>query len=487
MKAIILTEGGGGIGFGHVSRCLAIKQAFEHIGVETRLVINGDKSLSRVLTDSCYTLADWQAGCVSRFLQGIDIVLVDSYLAGEATYKKIADVAKHCIYFDDFNRIKYPVGTVINYSASADEMNYIHRPGIRYLLGASYTPLRKGFWQVSERKILNVVRKALIIFGGTDTSGHTLETLRFLVENYPGIEKKVVIGAGFPFAEQLEQLKDDKTKVFVSLAAEKVKKVMLDCDIAFTAGGVTLCELARTGLPALVVSAAENQVENVKSLVKAHAACSVRIFRGKIDTRILKKTFARITPQATRTHMSNAGKGIVDGQGASRIAKYAISQFLEDAIRLRQAAPGDVLKVFKISNEPDVRGCSINTRKIPLPEHKKWFKAKLTDLSTLFLISEKAGEFVGQVRFVIGEKDATVSISIVRQMRGWGSGKIVLRKALEILATKHPKVKTVLAYIKPENLRSQKLFENLGFIKKEEVVVNGVHLYLYNVSVKNFK
>ncbi|OGS06592.1 MAG: hypothetical protein A2270_11885 [Elusimicrobia bacterium RIFOXYA12_FULL_51_18] len=482
MKAIIFTEGGKGIGFGHVIRCSAIKRAFEQLGIKTELIVKGDDSAAGVLGRGRYTAKDWQTGRAAWSAAGADIALIDSYLAGREIYKGIADNLKHCLYLDDCARLDYPDGTIINYNAYAPTMKYPRRNGVRYLLGTAYTPLRKEFVLIAGRKIRKHIGKALLIFGGADTAGLTSQTLKFLAADYPEMEKTVIAGGGASRAAALERLKDGKTKVIFNADTKTVRREMLDCDIAFTAGGVTLYELARTGTPAIAFCVADNQKKNVLAMAKTGVLYPARLSAGRIRFSDVEKIMARVAPIGVRKRMSGAGIKIVDGLGAARVAKYARALILEDEVSVRRAVPGDVLPVFRLSNELAVRECSINSGKITLPRHKRWFADKLSDPSVLFLIAEYKGKFIGQVRFAAEKTAVTVSISVAAKMRGSGAGGIILRKALEVMRGAYPRAAKVLAYIKRDNTASRKLFEANGFKKIGEPWVNGLKLYLYRYS-----
>ena len=59
MKVVILTEGGADIGFGHITRCLSLYQAFEEKGIVSEMIINGDGSVLGLLRNSNYQIFDW--------------------------------------------------------------------------------------------------------------------------------------------------------------------------------------------------------------------------------------------------------------------------------------------------------------------------------------------------------------------------------------------------------------------------------------------
>ena len=86
-QAIILTDGGGNAGFGHVTRCLSLGQAFQHRGFRVSFIINGDDSVKSILGDRSYHLLKWQEKSERDRLVSLlkeaetEIVVVDSYLA----------------------------------------------------------------------------------------------------------------------------------------------------------------------------------------------------------------------------------------------------------------------------------------------------------------------------------------------------------------------------------------------------------------------
>ena len=57
MKVSFLTEGGREIGFGHLTRCLSISQAFEEQGITPEfIIVDGDDSILDLLENSASIL-----------------------------------------------------------------------------------------------------------------------------------------------------------------------------------------------------------------------------------------------------------------------------------------------------------------------------------------------------------------------------------------------------------------------------------------------
>ena len=57
---------------------------------------------------------------------------------------------------------------------------------------------------------------------------------------------------------------DSTTELIYSPTAEEMKNVMINSDIAVSAAGQTLGELARVGVPAIAIGIADNQINNVR-------------------------------------------------------------------------------------------------------------------------------------------------------------------------------------------------------------------------------
>lgn len=49
MKVFIITEGSKNTGFGHITRCLSLYQAFEERGILPKFMINGDNNIEYLL------------------------------------------------------------------------------------------------------------------------------------------------------------------------------------------------------------------------------------------------------------------------------------------------------------------------------------------------------------------------------------------------------------------------------------------------------
>ena len=167
MRVFILTEGSKNIGFGHVTRCFSLYQAFEEKGILPTFIINGDESVKNFINNTKNTLFfNWlnDQKKALTFIKGADIVIIDSYLADLSLYEKISELAKVSVYIDDNKRLDYPKGVILNGAIYAKELNYSQKEKQIYLLGTRYIPLRKEFWDVPEKKIKKELKTIMITF-----------------------------------------------------------------------------------------------------------------------------------------------------------------------------------------------------------------------------------------------------------------------------------------------------------------------------------
>ena len=199
MKVVFLTEGNSKIGYGHIIRCYAFNQFFNEIHVFPDFFIHGPQAISHTLKDVKCTFFPWadeESGTLA-LLKKYDVVIIDSYLADASFYAKTAEIVPLCIYIDDFNRIQYPKGIILNWQINASQIDYKLEPYHIPLLGSNYTILRKEFWNCDKKMIRSDLNSILITMGGSDMKNLTPSILKQITEYFPDSVENVVIGKGF--------------------------------------------------------------------------------------------------------------------------------------------------------------------------------------------------------------------------------------------------------------------------------------------------
>ncbi len=331
ITVLMLTEGGDRIGFGHITRCLSLYQAFEAKGILPEFVINGDASIDGVLKNRQHKRFNWleHMDRIRASIKDSDMVIIDSYLADVNFYREVSDSVRVPVYIDDNKRVDYPKGLVVNGSISAEMLHYPVTEDIAYLLGPKYIPLRKEFWDVPEKKIREKIERIMITFGGDDARNMTPSVLRLLAMQYPHVAKNVIIGRGYRNKEEIETAADGGTELIYFPGAEGMKTVMLESDIAISAGGQTLYELARGGVPAVVVAMADNQMNNIEGGQRAGCIEYAGWWEDGMLLDNVRGALKQLEDSDRREKMSQTGRTLVDGNGAKRIVAYLCSMLGE--------------------------------------------------------------------------------------------------------------------------------------------------------------
>lgn len=323
LKIYILTEGGKDIGFGHITRCKSLYQAFEKNGTTPTFITNGDKAVRDLLRDKNHHIFNWPGEQQKLFsiIENADIVTIDSYLADFNFYKKVSEIIKIPVYIDDNMRLDYPKGVVVNGNIFAEELKYPKREEVAYLLGCRYLPLRREFWENIEKKTRENIGTVMITFGGNDARNMTPRVLRLLAKEYPDIAKNVVIGKAFQNIDEIKVEADDKTKLIYSPDAQGMKRVMIESDIAISLGGQTLYELAAISVPAIAVAVAGNQLNNVRGCQKAGFIEYAGWWEDRQILEGIFKSLKLLQDRDIREKMEKAGRSMVDGNGANRVVE----------------------------------------------------------------------------------------------------------------------------------------------------------------------
>jgi len=148
---------------------------------------------------------------------------------------------------------------------------------------------------------------------------------------------------------------------------------------------------------------------------------------------------------------------------------------MSEGFVLRPVHEADMEKVFRLSNDPDVRRQSVSTGSIAWEKHVEWFGSMLREAPQDFLIAETpAKEFIGQIRFKNLEEGALISISLCRGFRGRGLGEKLIRKALELSSHR-----VFQAWVKIQNPASWKMFEKTGFVETGQTCIEGQAYKVY--------
>lgn len=323
MKVAIITEGFQGTGYGHLTRCLSLNQAFEERNIIPLYITNCDENGKKYIGNVNLIELDWLNNTASLFemIKDFDIAIIDSYLAPLEIYEQIQKLVKKPVYIDDYIRLDYPPGIIINGTIGGENLPYKKDNKHQYYLGIDYMPLRKEFWDIEiPQKGIKEIKNVLITFGGQDFRELTFPILDFLLEKHPLLNYHVVKG-NIKNNNTTNNNYSNKVNFYSSLNAKEMLDLMLDCDLAVSSAGQTTYELARLGLPTTAIGIADNQKYNLSGWVeKGFIKQENWYYEENLLEKIKKQLHSIIATDTTII------KSFCDGQGARRIINKIIDE-----------------------------------------------------------------------------------------------------------------------------------------------------------------
>jgi spore coat polysaccharide biosynthesis predicted glycosyltransferase SpsG len=214
---------------------------------------------------------------------------------------------------------------LLNQNISANESLYSNRHAdTRLLLGTRYALLRREFWKWRgwKRNVPDVATNILVTLGGSDPDNVTRQILQSLLPlKTPGLRVKAVIGAANPHGQSLRDLADSSLGRFELIGnTSEMPELMAWADLAVAAGGSTCWELALMGLPMVLLVLADNQRAIAAGLEREGAAIDLGWHNLLESVHMTKVLGDLLNDPIRRRLMSDLGRKLVDGCGASRVA-----------------------------------------------------------------------------------------------------------------------------------------------------------------------
>lgn len=483
------------IATGHVMRCLSIAEYMQ----ESPLFICSEQKTKEFVENTGYRAIslnnkynekDSEIEALLDIIarENINVLLIDSYYVTCEYLRQLHKKVK-IAYIDDLNSFKYDVDMLINYTFKVDKAIYEcwNYSDVEFLLGSKYVPLRSQFER--EGIAIKDVKNIFLTTGGTDNNHMILGILDRLLSNnsnYLDYDINVVIGRYYKDYNELNQYINDNANIHLYKNVSDMASIMTMCDIAVSAGGVTLTELATLGIPTICFAIADNQLEGISAYEREALMINAgdgRKDREAVVDKIVKNLYYLANNLDIRQNMSNKMKQNFDGCGARRIADMLEKYNYKNNVKTLKKSEGlqmitltvvkkeDCALIYNWANEPTVRKKSFNSKKITYEEHKKWFDKKLNDENCRMYILEIDGIKIGQIRVDIENEVAMLSYSIGKEYRGKGNGVIMLTLLEEKLIKE--KVSIIRGLVKYENIASKKCFEKCGYtkIEKEDYIV----------------
>ena len=332
MKALIYANGSSIIGLGHIMRTLTLATELKKKGIYVEYIVDdSDDNAINLIEDNGFQIIRLE-NILDYLLFNkklkYDLAIIDYYNLDEHEVNQFYNIANKIIYIDDLAKFnKYNMDILINTSIEALNIEYMGCA--KKLLGPKYALLRDEFKNLKYTLPKATVEKIMLTLGGGDENNITKDILDSLLDNYNNLEYHIVLGNSYKYKDfMIENYKDEKVKFHIN--TNNMAKIMLDSDLAISAGGNTLYELSACGTPTIAVIIADNQRKFVKGIHRKTGLDYVDLVRENFEDtkdKFLDIFERNIKDYNYRRQISRKMFDLVDGNGSNIIVKEIMKLF----------------------------------------------------------------------------------------------------------------------------------------------------------------
>jgi UDP-2,4-diacetamido-2,4,6-trideoxy-beta-L-altropyranose hydrolase len=498
MKIAFRVDASRGIGTGHVMRSLTLAEGLRkggasvaficraHHGGLARLIEERGFALASLLapdrdfqppllpTHASWVGASWEEdACQSQqalhaLAMEPDWLVVDHYGLDARWERVMRSVATRIMVIDDLADRDHDCDLLLDQNIAADPYARYERKLPRHcamMLGPRYAMLQPAYAQLRDTTTPREgpIKRILIFFGGAEPGTLSCMALRaFINMQRRDIAADVVVSEeGLREVNRQGLANHDNVRVHSKLPS--LAPVLAQVDLAIGTAGTSSWERLSLGVPALVITTAENQ----RAIAQALQRRGLIIYMGhadEVDLSRLERELRAHVERGADTTMSRLGYATVDGRGVERVIA-AMTLDAQTALVLRKVVIEDEALLLEWANDPVTRVNSFSANSIAAEEHHAWFAARMVDPDNylMFLVENTDGVPMGQVRFERRAGSWMINYSVAAPYRAKGLGRRVLELALMQLRSTE-KSAAVVGHVRSDNVASHRIFQSLGFV-----------------------
>ncbi len=489
MKLLIRAEASPQIGTGTVTRCLSLAKAWQTIGGQAAFACgNLPRLLQRTIAQQgfpLYTLVNTSGdGSDARETSEVaeefepDWIVLDGPQFGDSYQSRLRSSANNLMVIADATCSSNSAADLIvrqlGSSHHESDEGIISAPQI--LHGFDFFLPQDGSGRPDstheQRHIAARARRILITMGSAEPINFSLRILESLhCLKISNLVVDLVVASDCRYLEELHQLKKESNlNLRCHRNSDRVSALAHAVDLVITSADAACLEMARQGCPAILFSMNDRQIALAAELDRLGVAINAGP-AAAFDADLLFKLVRSVSRNSDlRGQMSIRGPQVVDGQGASRIARRLAQPLFE----LRPANITDANELHGWRNEPEYRALSFSPQPISLASHHTWLERKLKSHDSLIWIAtDKSGASIGTIAInSTNLETANLAICLCPTYRGRGLGPILIEKA-SIKLFREYDVDRILVQFKPGNTASQHAFKKAGYRPVAPTTVNG--------------
>ena len=233
--------------------------------------------------------------------------------------------ASTCVILDDSELREIPA-TCLNFSITQDLAYYERAKAYKtaYLIGPEYFLFNGLIQSFTPVRIERDVRAIFINQGGSDPFGLTAKILAAIGPLELHQQIRVVMGGALQECHQksLETLMRDlpgNYRFHFNIPQKEMYSIMQESDMAISAAGNTLYELAFLGVPTLIISHHDKHDRVARAFHEAGAAVNMGLGPAMTTAQIERDVSSFLQDDVARTATGMKARALFDGGGTERL------------------------------------------------------------------------------------------------------------------------------------------------------------------------
>jgi UDP-2,4-diacetamido-2,4,6-trideoxy-beta-L-altropyranose hydrolase len=332
-------------GTGHVIRSMALAhelksqcQRISFICKDTLGSLAGKIRLCgfdlHLLPESCDISEDLSSTLSIAKANNAQGIVIDNYAIDDEYMIALRESGIVVAAIDDIAGHPFSVDVLINQNTNANELFYETCPDTIRLLGLDYTLLRPEFIKARQslKRESGEVENILITMGGGDLYGLTIKAIKAVEAIENEFTTTIVIGALTPDMDIIKDYvsgTEKKMDLVINASPKQMTEMMIKADLAVHTAGSTFWELFCLGVPSISIVVADNQEEIAEILSKLDVTDYLGWYNTLKEKDITYSIETLIEDVDKRKTVSKTMMGLVDGQGAKRVAKALTERIRE--------------------------------------------------------------------------------------------------------------------------------------------------------------
>lgn len=487
------------LGVGHLMRCLTLAKSLHKITNNIIFIMKGvDQGWCEHIRKnnfSCVNITSENEGINLIAALSPFAVIIDHYGLDAQYHRQLRPFTPRLLVIDDLANRLLRCDILLDQNFrddAAGDYEAVLNPEAVILSGPKFSLLRDEF--SNARKSVSVrtlpIKKIFVFFGGGDHAGMTLKTLKGLLDMTEAFDVCAVVGHMNPEKDKVKSVCEQAGWSYYE-DVSFIASLMSEADLAIGAGGTTILERAALGLPALVVTIADNQLLPTQKAAELGIVCDL----GKAqDFSLLKLREAIYALQSEKkfSEMSQKALDLVPVDGAEKVAKkLALIKETSYSTYLRDLEEKDAEMVLGWRNSEFVRKNMHNSDVIPYQNHIKWVSKILSDDVnfdySIFVYEDEPVGLIGFYKFNEGQTSCEWGFYLGKSDLPAGTGAIMTRLGINHIFQKRPKLVEIYGEALKSNPQSIGLHKKLGFKRVQTYDVPKSNIEPFSLTRENWQ